>query len=58
MFECVVRATIINVLLDEGWFTYACKSCSKKAHQIKIEGETGRKFDCLQCGPVDEVYGK
>ena len=58
MFECVVKATIIGVLLEEGWFTYACKACEKKVQMIKVEGDAKRQFDCLQCGSVSDVYGR
>ena len=58
VFECVVRATIIKLNLDEGWFTYSCKKCGKKAQRIKLEDSDTRQFDCLQCGLVKDVHGK
>nr|KAJ0202543.1 hypothetical protein LSAT_V11C500292180 [Lactuca sativa] len=52
-----IIAIIIGFDMDEGWYSFYCRYCSKKVTKNDDDSATG-PFHCEGCGGVSDVYGK
>ncbi|CAH1446828.1 unnamed protein product [Lactuca virosa] len=52
-----IIATIIGFDMDDGWYSFYCRDCSKKVTKNDDDVDAGR-FHCDGCGFVSDVVGK
>ncbi|XP_023745749.2 uncharacterized protein LOC111893894 [Lactuca sativa] len=52
-----IIATIIGFDMDDGWYSFYCRDCSKKVTKNDDDVDVG-PFHCDGCGFVSDVFGK
>ncbi|CAI9271306.1 unnamed protein product [Lactuca saligna] len=52
-----IIATIIGFDMDDGWYSFYCRDCSKKVTKNHDDVDVG-PFHCDGCGFVSDVFGK
>nr|KAJ0202995.1 hypothetical protein LSAT_V11C500233440 [Lactuca sativa] len=52
-----IIATIIGFDMDDGWYSFYCRDCSKKVTKNDDDVDAG-PFHCDGCGFVSDVFGK
>ncbi|CAH1440297.1 unnamed protein product [Lactuca virosa] len=52
-----IIATVISFDLDEGWYSFYCRDCSKKVSKNDDDSNV-EPFNFDGCGGVSDVYGK
>ncbi|CAI9264161.1 unnamed protein product [Lactuca saligna] len=52
-----IIATIIGFDMDDGWYSFYCRDCSKKVTKNHDDVDAG-PFHCDGCGFVSDVFGK
>ncbi|XP_071687463.1 uncharacterized protein [Rutidosis leptorrhynchoides] len=53
--EVSLRGRVSNFCDEEAWYTYACNVCHKKVEAIWCIDTTSTKYNCVNCGDVNDV---